>query len=91
MSGTRSETVSVISELAGSYLIEARSPKKTAKPGLYEIKAEELRAATAEDRHRVAGDAHFREAEQLKGRNARGQTKGYRKVPRSVGAVSKSE
>lgn len=62
----RSETVSLISELAGSYLIEARSPEKTAKPGLYEIKAEELRVAAAEDRHQVAGDVLFREAEHLK-------------------------
>jgi CHAT domain-containing protein/Tfp pilus assembly protein PilF len=62
----RSETVSLISELAGSYLIEARSPEKTAKPGLYEIKAEELRVATAEDGHQVAGDGFFQEAERLK-------------------------
>ena len=58
------ETMSAISGPAGAYLIEVRSPEKTAKPGRYEIKVEELRIATAEDRHRVAGEALFREAEQ---------------------------
>ncbi|MGH9751836.1 MAG: CHAT domain-containing tetratricopeptide repeat protein [Blastocatellia bacterium] len=57
-----SETVSAISESAGAYLIELRSAGKTAKAGRYEIKVEELRVATAEDRHRVAGDALSREA-----------------------------
>jgi CHAT domain-containing protein/Tfp pilus assembly protein PilF len=61
-----SETVSVIAEASGAYLIEARSPEKTAKTGRYEIKVEELRAATAEDKYRIAGDSVFREAEQLK-------------------------
>jgi len=61
-----SETVSTIAEAPGAYLIEARSAEKTAKAGRYGIKVEELRAATAEDRHRVAEDLVFREAEQLK-------------------------
>jgi CHAT domain-containing protein/tetratricopeptide (TPR) repeat protein len=61
-----SETVSVIAEAPGAYLIEARSPEKTARTGRYEIKIEELRAATAEDKYRVAGDAVFREAASLK-------------------------
>ncbi len=60
-----SETVSVIAEAPGAYLIEVRSPEKTAKAGRYEIKVEELRAATAEDKYRVAGELMFREAEQL--------------------------
>jgi CHAT domain-containing protein/tetratricopeptide (TPR) repeat protein len=61
-----SETVSAIAEAPGAYLIEARSAEKTAKAGRYGIKVEELRAATAEDKYRVAGGAAFREAEQLK-------------------------
>src|SRR6266542_3250387 len=60
-----SETVSVIAEAPGAYLIEVRSPEKTAKAGRYEIKVEELRAATAEDKYRVAGELMFREAERL--------------------------
>jgi len=61
----RSETVSAIAEASGAYLIEVRSPEKTARTGRYEIKVEELRMATVEDRYRVAGEATFREAEQL--------------------------
>jgi CHAT domain-containing protein/tetratricopeptide (TPR) repeat protein len=60
------ETVSAIAEAPGAYLIEARSTEKTARTGRYEIKIGELRAATAEDKYRVAGAAIFREAEQLK-------------------------
>jgi CHAT domain-containing protein/Tfp pilus assembly protein PilF len=61
-----SETVSAIAEAPGAYLIEVRPPEKTTKTGRYEIKVEELRAATAEDKYRVAGDLIFREAEELK-------------------------
>src|SRR5262245_11364943 len=60
-----SETVSAIAEATGAYLIEARSAEKTAKAGRYGIKVEELRAATAEDKYRVAGELIFREAERL--------------------------
>jgi CHAT domain-containing protein/predicted negative regulator of RcsB-dependent stress response len=60
-----SETMSAIAEAPGAYLIEVRSPEKTAKTGRYEIKVEELREATAEDKYRVAGETVFREAEQL--------------------------
>src|SRR5262249_43744169 len=58
-------TLSAIAEAPGGYLIEVRPPEKTAKTGRYEIKVEELRAATAEDKYRVAGEVIFREAEQL--------------------------
>jgi CHAT domain-containing protein/predicted negative regulator of RcsB-dependent stress response len=61
-----SETVSAIAEVSGPYLIGVRTAEKTAKTGRYEIKLEELRVATAEDKYRVAGDSAFREAEQLK-------------------------
>jgi len=61
----REEIVSAISELAGAYQIEVRSSEKTAKSGRYQIKVEELRTATAEDKHRVAGDSLYREAGQL--------------------------
>src|SRR5262245_20506783 len=60
-----SETVSAITEAPGAYLIEARSPENTAKAGRYEIKVEELRVATAEDKYRAAGEVAFREAERL--------------------------
>jgi CHAT domain-containing protein/Tfp pilus assembly protein PilF len=60
-----SESISAISETAGAYLIEVRPAQETVKTGLYEVKVEELRAATAEDRYRVAGESAFLEAERL--------------------------
>jgi CHAT domain-containing protein len=60
-----SETVSAIAEAPGAYQIEVRPPEKTAKTGRYEIKVEELRAATTEDKYRAAGESVFREAKQL--------------------------
>jgi CHAT domain-containing protein/tetratricopeptide (TPR) repeat protein len=61
-----SEIASAIAEAPGAYLVEVCSPEKTAKTGRYEIKLEELRVATAEDKYRVAGESVFREAERLK-------------------------
>jgi CHAT domain-containing protein/predicted negative regulator of RcsB-dependent stress response len=61
-----SEAISAIAEAAGAYRIEVRSAEKTAQTGRYEIKIEELREVTAEDKYRVAAESLFREAEQLK-------------------------
>jgi CHAT domain-containing protein len=61
-----SETISVVAEAAGAHRIEVRSVEKTAKTGRYEIKVEEWREATAEDKYRVAADSIYREAEKLK-------------------------
>jgi CHAT domain-containing protein/Tfp pilus assembly protein PilF len=66
LSTVGSETISAIAVAPGAYGIEVRSPEKTAKAGRYEIKLEALRESTAEDRYRVAAEAAFREAEQLK-------------------------
>src|SRR4030095_8272986 len=60
-----SETVLVVTEATGAYRIEVCSPEKPASTGRYEIKVEELREATAEDKHRVAAESVFREAIQL--------------------------
>ncbi len=59
------ETISAIAEAAGAYRIEVRSVKKMAKTGHYEIKIEELRDATTEDKYRVAAESLYREAELL--------------------------
>jgi CHAT domain-containing protein/tetratricopeptide (TPR) repeat protein len=60
------ETILAIADAPGAYGIEARSPEKTAKTGYYEIRIEELREATAEDKHRVAAESVFREAVRLR-------------------------
>jgi CHAT domain-containing protein/tetratricopeptide (TPR) repeat protein len=59
------ETISAIAEAAGAYRIEVRSVEKMAKTGRYEIKIEELRDATTEDKYRVAAESLYREAELL--------------------------
>ena len=59
------EAISLIAETEGSYRIEARSAGKTAQTGRYQVKIEELREATAEDKYRVAAESVFREAERL--------------------------
>jgi CHAT domain-containing protein/Tfp pilus assembly protein PilF len=79
-----SETVSAIAEASGAYLIEVRSPEKTAKAGRYEIKVEELRTATAEDKYRVAGGAAFREAERLKDEALEGKRKSVEKYQEAL-------
>jgi hypothetical protein len=60
------EAISLIAEAAGAYRIETRSAGKMAQTGLYQVKIEELREATAEDKYRVAAESVFREAERLK-------------------------
>src|SRR5215510_2441545 len=74
-----SETLSAIAEAPGAYLIEARSPEKTARTGRYEIKVEELRTAAAEDKYRVAGELISREAEQLQNGTLEAKTKSIEK------------
>src|SRR5262245_3493759 len=61
-----SKTISAIAEATGAYRIEVRSVEKTAQIGRYQVRIEELREATAEDKYRVAADSLFREAEQLR-------------------------
>src|SRR5215510_1748032 len=61
----RSDTISTIAEATGAYRIEVRSAEKTAGAGRYEIKVEELREATAEDKHRIAAESAFGEAVRL--------------------------
>src|SRR5262245_29608132 len=80
-----SETVSAIAEAPGAYLIEVRSPEKTAKAGRYEIKVEELRAATAEDKHRVAAWTIFREAKQLQEGSLEAKRKSIEKYQEALG------
>jgi len=74
-----SETISAIAEVAGAYMVEARSAEKAAQTGRYEIKVEELRAATAEDKYRVAGGTVFREAERLANRTREDKRKSIEK------------
>jgi CHAT domain-containing protein/Tfp pilus assembly protein PilF len=53
------EPLFAIAELAGTYALDVRSLDKTAAAGLYEVRIQELRAATTEDRSRVSGEVAF--------------------------------
>jgi CHAT domain-containing protein/Tfp pilus assembly protein PilF len=79
-----SETLSAIAEATGAYRIEVRSVEKTAKIGHYEIKIEELRDATVEDKYRAAGDLIFREAEQLQNGTLEAKRKSIEKYHEAV-------
>ncbi len=78
------ETMSAIAEITGDYLIEVRSSEKAAKLGRYGIKVEELRAATVEDKYRVAAGSIFREAEQLQRGPVEAQKKSIEKYQEAL-------
>ena len=79
-----SETVSAIAEAAGAYRIEVRSVEKMVQTGRYEIKIEELRDASAEDKYRVAAESLFRHAGQLKEGNLEAKRKGIEKYQEAL-------
>ncbi len=59
-SGTHgAEKASVVAQAAGDYRIVVRSDDAKAKPGRYEMKVEEMRPATDEDRTRVKAERIF--------------------------------
>jgi len=87
---TGSETISAIAEATGAYRIEARSAEKTAQTGRYEIKVEELRDATVEDKHRVAAGALSREAERLWQGTLEGKRKGIEKYQEALDLYRKA-
>jgi len=66
LSGTRGpEVVSLLAEVNGAYVFNVRSLEKDASAGRYELRIEELRAATETDRTRVAAERTYFAAAQL--------------------------
>jgi len=61
------EPVLIIGETTGNYRLEVRPAEKTASAGRYEIKIEELRAATVQDKSRIAAEQTFAQAILLRG------------------------
>jgi len=59
------EPVSLVAEATGTYRLEVRSLEATAAAGRYEVKVEELRAATEQDRNRIAAHQAYAEADRL--------------------------
>lgn len=69
------EPVRVIAETSGDYRLEVRSPDSAVQPGRYEVRIEELRTAspqdrerTQQDREREAGNRALAQAQQLDAR-----------------------
>ncbi len=60
------EPISLVAENSGVYRLEVRSLAKNAPSGRYEVKLEELRAATPEDRSRVTAQKAFTDAKSLR-------------------------
>ena len=56
------ETVAHVADVAGTYRLEVAPLEKNAPPGRYEVRLEEVRSATAQDRTRIAADRAFAEA-----------------------------
>jgi CHAT domain-containing protein/Flp pilus assembly protein TadD len=67
------EPVSWIVETTGQYRLEVRSLEKEAKPGRYEAKIVELRAATDRDRDLAEANKLYKESVTLRGKGQYGQ------------------
>lgn len=59
------EPVFFINETAGNYVLNISSPDKNAPAGKYEVKIIELRDAVEKDKHHIAAEKLYREAEAL--------------------------
>jgi tetratricopeptide (TPR) repeat protein len=79
------ETVMAIAESSGIYKIEVRAFENTVESGRYEIKLEELREATADDRHRIAAGSLFLEARQLSDGTLEDRRKSLEKYHEALG------
>jgi CHAT domain-containing protein/Tfp pilus assembly protein PilF len=76
------EPVWAIAEFSGDYRLEVRSLEANAKPGRYEVRIEEIRIASQQDRNRIGRERALLEARLLHGK---GDEKSLR------GAIAKYE
>ncbi len=60
------EPILIVAETAGNYRLEVRSLEPKAPAGRYQVKIEELRAGTQQDKNRIAAQQAFAEGEQLR-------------------------
>jgi CHAT domain-containing protein len=59
------ERIFLVAERSGKYRLDIHAADKNAAPGRYEVKIEELRQATPQDRSRVGAEKIYAEAQQL--------------------------
>jgi CHAT domain-containing protein/tetratricopeptide (TPR) repeat protein len=69
------EPVSLIAETSGNYRMGARAWLKSAPRGRYEVRIEELRAATSRDKTRIAAERAFAEATLVSGQGTAESTR----------------
>jgi CHAT domain-containing protein len=60
------EPVAVLAEIVGTYVLEVTSPASSATKGRYEVKLEDLRTATPQDRTYITAQQAFTEAKPLR-------------------------
>src|SRR5215475_1716541 len=61
------EPVSLVAETSGSYRLEARAGQESAPKGRYAVMVKELRAATPQDKTRIAAERTYAEATLVSG------------------------
>ncbi|HEX8266323.1 MAG TPA: CHAT domain-containing protein [Pyrinomonadaceae bacterium] len=70
------EPISVVAEAAGNYRLEVRSLEAAAEAGRYQVKVEELRTGTQQDKNRIAAQnaaqQAYTEGDQLRGEGSAG-------------------
>lgn len=63
------EPISLIAQAAGPHTLEVKALEQKAPAGRYDVKLEQLRAATPEDKNRVAAERVFLEGDALRAQN----------------------
>ena len=76
---TRVLSLTWVTEESGSYQLEVRSPDKDVAAGRYRVSFEELRAATDQDKKRLAAGLTFGEATRLRGQGGQSTAESLRK------------
>src|SRR5262245_50643287 len=71
------EPVSVVAEVSGTYLLEVTSLDNDAPKGRYQLKLDELRTATPQDKSRITAQQAFTDAKPLRNQRTR---ESYRKA-----------
>ncbi|HXG65541.1 MAG TPA: CHAT domain-containing tetratricopeptide repeat protein [Blastocatellia bacterium] len=77
-----STPVSLIAKVGGNYRLEVRADGEQAKVGRYQVQVAEIRAAVATDHNRIAAQAAFAQADQLR---AQGQAEAFQQAIRTYG------
>jgi CHAT domain-containing protein len=84
------EPLAMIAELSAAYRLEVQASNRTAPAGRYEIRLQELRQATEQDRIQVAAETALLAGDQLRGQNSAEALRGAIKKYEEAAAVYRS-